>query len=106
MLVAPRKPKSDPEPVGSLVESVRRSIAAMTWIRPADQAAVDLALSYALRIDEAVASGEGQALYLGPHLLKTLAELGGTPAGRKALDIREETRGKLAALRALRDEAG
>ena len=43
--------------------------AAVAGLAPTDQAAVDLALTYAARIDEALATGEGQevtkALYLG-----------------------------------------
>lgn len=92
--------------MGDLRRSVEAAVSHMSWLQPADRAAVDLALTYADRIDEALATGEGQevtkALYLGPHLLKTLAELGGTPAGRKALEIREEAGGKLAQLRAIR----
>lgn len=73
----------------SLVESVARAVAARgAEVKPEDQAAVDLALRYALQIDQGVAAG-GQnatkALYLGPHLLKTLGDLGCTPAGRLAM---------------------
>jgi hypothetical protein len=79
----------------------------MPWLTAADRAAVDLALTYAETIDVAVASGDPllrtKALYLGPHLLSTLAALGGTPAGRKVLDLKEEARGKLASVRDLRE---
>jgi hypothetical protein len=44
-----------------------------------------------------------KALYLGPHLLNALAALGGSPAGRKLLDVKGEARGKLASVRDLRD---
>lgn len=81
-----REPKRQP---GSLEASVRKSVEAMLWLEPSDEAAVDLAVTYAARIDDAVANGEGQdvtkALYLGPHLLNTLRALGGAPAERKAL---------------------
>lgn len=49
---------------------------------PDYQAACELALTYARQIDRGVKAG-GQdatkALYLGPHLLKTMSELGLTP---------------------------
>lgn len=74
--------------MGSLPESVAAAVTEMDWLTPADQAAVDLALRYAMQIEAGIARG-GQdatrALYLGPHLLRTLAELGGTPGGRTAL---------------------
>lgn len=89
----------------SLSDSVSTSVEAMTWLKPSDQAAVDLALAYAARIDEALAEGEGQevtkALYLGPHLLNTLRALGGAPAERKALGAEESVGGKLAQLRSV-----
>jgi hypothetical protein len=64
---------------------------------------MDLAFTYARRIDAAIATGVGQdvtkALYLGPHLLNTLRELGLTPGARKDLDIEGEVSGKLDDLR-------
>ena len=87
-------------------DSVRRSIKAAHWLQPSDQAAVDLALTYAKRIDEALEFGDGyeqtKTLYLGPHLLNTLRALGCTPAERKSLDVAAEVKGKLGELRALR----
>jgi hypothetical protein len=73
-----------------------------------DTAAAKLAQRYAKTIDHALESGP-KAYYttlrwLGPELLKVLAELGATPAARAALTKHtkpEETRpGGLAALRA------
>jgi len=91
---------------GPLTASVRAAVEDMTWLESTDQAAVDLALKYAERIDEALATGEGQevtkALYLGPHLLNTLRALGGAPAERKALGVEQQVGSKLAQLRALR----
>jgi len=79
------------------------TVAAATWLKPTDKTALDLALTYARRIDAALATGEGQevtkALYLGPHLLNTLRELGMTPGARKELDIEGEVSGKLDDLR-------
>lgn len=87
----------------SLRESVEASVGAMGWLKPTDQAAVDLALTYATRIDEALQYADGQevtkALYLGPHLLNTLRALGGAPAERKALGAEDSVGGKLAQLR-------
>ena len=83
-----------------LVGSLTVTVAAASWLKPTDQTAVDLA---ARRIDSAIATGEGQevtkALYLGPHLLNTLRELGLTPGARKDLDIEGEVSGKLSDLR-------
>lgn len=93
--------------MADLAASVREATGSMRWLTAADKATVDLALSYAQTIDLAIESGDAQtvtkALYLGPHLLNTLAALGGTPAGRKALELKEEARGKLASVRDLRD---
>ncbi len=96
--------------MSSLVESVNAAVAKMPWLTDADKGAVDLARAYAERIDEALESGEGQevtkALYLGPHLLRTLETLGGTPTGRKALELREVVGGKLAAVREISQPKG
>lgn len=93
--------------MADLRASVEEATRQMGWLTPADQAAVDLAKSYAETIDLAIESGDAQtvtkALYLGPHLLNALAALGGTPAGRRALDLKEEARGKLATVRDLRE---
>lgn len=91
--------------MGDLADSVHASVKAMTWLTTSDQAAVDLALTYARRIDDALESAEGQevtkALYLGPHLLNTLRALGGAPAERKALGAEGAVGGKLAQLRSV-----
>ena len=71
----------------------------------ADDAAVKLALKYAEQIETGVEVGDGsRALYLGPHLLNALSALGGTPRGRKDLEVRESVGGKLAAVRDLRGQ--
>lgn len=96
------------EPAETMVESVARSVASRRAdLKDEDQAAVDLAMRYALQIDAAIARGGQDAtkgLYLGPHLLKTLAELGCTPVGRVTLaggsGAALQTGGKLAARRA------
>lgn len=68
----------------TLLSKVRSSIAADELLAAEEYAgACELALMYARQIDRGVKVG-GQdatkALYLGPHLLKTLTELGLTPA--------------------------
>lgn len=87
----------------SLSDALSDALDAMHWLAPSDVAAKQLAIEYAKRIDEALEFGEGQevtkALYLGPHLLNTLRELGGTPPGRAALSIEAPVKGKLALLR-------
>ena len=74
----------------SLRESLDASLSGMDWLTDADCAAMDLARAYADAIEDGIARG-GQdatkALYLGPHLLNTLTTLGGTPPGRKALEL-------------------
>ena len=89
-----------------LATSVQTAVGRMHWLADTDQAAIDLALTYAARIDEALEFGEGQevtkALYLGPHLLNTLRALGGTPGDRKALAVESDVKGRLGELRALR----
>lgn len=96
----------------SLPASVARAVAKRKLdkgITDADQAAVDLAMRYALQIEAGISRGGAdatKALYLGPHLLKALAELGCTPAGRVALaggaGGQVVGEGKLAARRASR----
>lgn len=90
----------------SLVASVEAAVAQMTWLGDTDQATVELAMTYARRIDAAIESEQGpdvtKALYLGPHLLNALRALGGAPAERKALGLEAPTHGKLADLRAAR----
>ena len=89
----------------TLEASVKAAVKAMTWLRPSDRAAAELALAYARQIDAATAGGERQditkTLYLGPHLLNTLRALGGTPVERQVLAAEEVVGGKLAQLRAL-----
>lgn len=103
----PPQPHREESAVADLSASVEAATKAMGWLTPADAAAVDLARSYAETIDLAIEAGDAQAvtkaLYLGPHLLNTLSALGGTPSGRKALELREAARGKLAEVRDLRE---
>lgn len=92
----------------SLVESVTRATAAMHWLGDSDQAMVDLAVRYAERIEEAAAEGGADSFkmvgWLGPHLANTLKALGGAPAERKALGVDRAVKGRLAELRAAREQ--
>lgn len=64
---------------GALTSSVSSSIEELT-LKPCDQGAAELALTYARCIDD------GDPLEkLGPALLSALESLGATPRGRKAL---------------------
>jgi hypothetical protein len=80
----------------------------MHWLGDTDRAMVDLAIRYAERIEEAAAEGGDQSFkmvgWLGPHLANTLKSLGGAPAERKALGVEKAVKGRLAELRAARDE--
>lgn len=89
----------------TLAGAVKDAISHMPWVTDSDKGLVRLALSYAEAIDEAVDLGGQDAvkgLYLGPHLLGALREIGGTPTSRKDLAVVENVKGKLGTLRALR----
>ena len=91
-----------------LTAALESSFQAMDWLESSDQAAIELALTYARQIDaanevakravevyEADPSQENdpgpalaraqKASYLGAHLLAVLKSLGGTPEDRAAL---------------------
>jgi len=91
----------------NLTSSVRKAVKAMHWLTPADQAAVDLLISYAQQIDEAARSDSDDARkvigWMGSHMTGLLKQLGATPAGRKELAVEEaNVKGRLAELRAVR----
>lgn len=99
-----------------MVDMVDTTLSAMPWLKESDTAVAGLSFKYAQAIDAAAKLAEDpdrdkaiagmealtKALYLGPHLLKTLAALGGTPADRKALAEEGHVGGKLSSLRAKR----
>ena len=87
--------KRSPEGVLGAVSS---SLQAMTWLTPADDGLVALALEYAKQID--AADDPKIARWVGPQLFAVMKSLGGAPAERKALAVEENVRGKLAELRA------
>lgn len=98
-----------PRDDGDMVAMYDASIAALR-LEDADKALVAAGRRIAAKIDAASSTGdalsETKALYLVPHLMNVLRELGATPAARAALSKtapgKEDSGGKLAALRALR----
>ena len=79
---------------GPLEEAVTSSVEGAAWLANSDDATIELAKTYARRIDQGTRefdSGEltstdyNKVLYLGPHLLNTLRALGATPEERKSL---------------------
>jgi len=73
-----------------------------------DAALIESGRTIAERVDEAIATGEGQevtkALYLVPHLMNVLREMYATPKARHDAGLgKEDARGKLASIRDIRD---
>ena len=97
---------------GPMLREVNKAIRGMEWLTDADRAAVAQARQYARLIDEAVDSEDETGVrktagWLGPHLTGILKQLGGTPEGRKALNVEtKQIKGRLAELRAVRDAHG
>lgn len=85
------------------------SVASSAHVDKMDSALIAAGRKIAERVDEAVASGEGQevtkALYLIPHMTNVLREMLATPASRKAAEAAAPPpppkEGKLAQLRAI-----
>ncbi len=88
------------EPPTGVLVAVTAAVEAMTWLTPSDEALVELAKSYAAKIDSA--DDAKTVGWLGPHLANVLRALGGAPAERKALGIEAPIASKLAVLRAAR----
>lgn len=119
-----RKPKPEPSNVvvlnagdlkaarqasadGSLGDAYESAVSDMPWLHESDAALVEVGRKIAENVDgvlndfESDAYAKTKALYLAPHLVNVLRELGGTPESRKALTAGgEKVAGKLAALRA------
>ena len=89
----------------TLRETVDAAVDAMDWLNESDQGAAALARAQASAIDAAEDRGYAVAK-VGPQLLATLSELGGTPGSRKALGVEAKVKGKLAQLREARGRAG
>lgn len=90
--MAPRRKK------GPLEAKVDAATSKMAWLEDSDAAVVELAKTYARRIDDAIAMEAGpdvtKALYLGPHLLNTIRALGGAPEERLAITAPQENTAK------------
>ena len=76
----------------NLVSSIRKTVKAMHWLTPADQASVDLLIRYAQQIEDAAKSDNAHDRavmlgWLGPNMLATLKALDGPPAERNALVV-------------------
>lgn len=90
-----------------LREAFDASVATSTQTQPVDAALIETGRSIADRVDEAVATGEGQevtkALYLLPHMVNVLREMLATPASRNAARqaANADEGGKLSQLRAV-----
>src|SRR5690625_3268952 len=79
---------------GPLGEAVASSVEDAQWLAGSDDAAIELATTYARRIDKGTVEFEAgeltstdynKVLYRGPHLLNTLRALGATAEERKSL---------------------
>lgn len=100
----------DPESLeGAYVEAVGE----MNWLTDTDKALVRMGREYARQIDDVLRDPtvdkqtKTKTLYLGPHLIGTLKELGGTPGSRQELTRGGDTvGGKLAALRSVENSRG
>lgn len=83
------------------------SVATSAEVQPVDQGLIEAGRKIADRVDEAVATGEGQevtkALYLLPHMVNVLREMLATPASRKAVEetASQNENSKLAQLRSI-----
>lgn len=83
------------------------SAATSTQLQDVDAGLLEAGRKIADRVDEAVATGEGQevtkALYLLPHMVNVLREMLATPASRNAAKLAapKDEGGKLAQLRAV-----
>jgi hypothetical protein len=93
----------------ALREAFDRSAATSTQLQ--DAGLLEAGRKIADRVDEAVATGEGQevtkALYLLPHMVNVLREMLATPASRNAVKqaAPKDEGGKLAQLRAIHNTA-
>lgn len=88
----------------TLRETVDAALEDMDWLNDSDAAAARLAKAQASAIDDAEDRNYAVAK-VGPQLLATLVELGGTPGSRKALGVEAKVKGKLAQLREGRGRA-
>jgi hypothetical protein len=81
--------------LGALSSAVQKSLEAATWLTVADEATKELARRYAALVDDALLSGNADAInrahaVAGPNLQKTLTSLGLNPEARKELGVKGE----------------
>lgn len=108
-VVAARKaPVEEPAEPVTLEQTFDTAVGAMDWLEKSDLALVALGRVYAKQIDDILADPyvdaqtKTKTLYLGPHLINALRELGGSPGARKELTRGgESVGGKLKALRGI-----
>lgn len=95
--------------MGDLRDAFDQTVEVNRLVEPVDAALVEAGRKIADRVDDATATGEGQevtkALYLVPHMVNILREMLATPAARRGAGLKEEDRGKLAAVRDIRQRA-
>lgn len=90
-----------------LREAFDASAATSTQVQPVDEALLEAGRKIADRVDDAVATGDGQevtkALYLLPHMVNVLREMMATPASRNTARLAATSNdgSKLAQLRAV-----
>ncbi|MEW6874953.1 terminase small subunit [Trueperella pyogenes] len=104
--------QADPEKSsGSIAEAFQRSVNALEHVEAEgkDEAIVAAGLAVAKQIDFTIAHGTGlevtKALYLIPHLMNVLRELGATPEARKAVQASAPKKAELSSLDAFRAKA-
>ena len=91
----------------SFRDAFEASVASSEHLEPVDAALVEAGRKIVDRVDQAVATGNGQEIttahVLVPHVLNVLREALATPASRKAagVGVKEVAGGKLAQLRAV-----
>jgi hypothetical protein len=89
----------------SMEAAVRACCADMNWLRPSDNAAVELAIKYAKWLD-LMPKPDYVAKDIGNRLERILIELGGTPSARlKMFGEGQQVNGRLAELRRARKGA-
>lgn len=87
----------DDGPASGLTDAFERSLDDLD-LRGADEAVIEAGRATAKQIDEVLEHGTSQdrtkALYLLPHLMNVLKELGATPAARQALSAQARKKGE------------
>lgn len=76
-------------PTGDLVAAYEETVARCAGVEAVDAALVEAGRAIAVQVQDTIDTGSGQditkSLYLLPHLMAVLRELGASPAARDAL---------------------